>query len=139
MLSAIVLLAAEERIRASLRKALERAGLELCEAATTGDVVELALRHLPDVCMLDLNAGGDAIAITQELVSRLPGVKVAMLAGTADERLFLDSMRAGALGYLPRDITGQALLAAVSDLLAGQPAVPERLLSRLVEELRPQL
>lgn len=139
-MSATVLLAADDAIRGPLHQALEQAGLDVhAEAAVPAAVIESAQRRAPDVCVLDLNAGGDAIAVTEALVSCVPGVKVAILAESADERLFLDCMRAGALGYLPHDVGGQALVAAVSDVLAGHPAVPGRLLTLLVEELRPQI
>jgi DNA-binding NarL/FixJ family response regulator len=66
---------------------------------------------------------------------------VLILTTYADDDAVLPALRAGAAGYLTKDVTGEALLAAVREVAAGRtaldPAVQRRLVQLVVEESAP--
>jgi DNA-binding NarL/FixJ family response regulator len=101
--------------------------------------VRLASELRPDVALVDLRMPElDGARVTAEIVAAGLGVRVLILTTYADDDAVLPALRAGALGYLTKDATGEALLAAVRDVAAGRtvldPAVQRRLVQLLVSE-----
>jgi DNA-binding NarL/FixJ family response regulator len=98
--------------------------------------IELAVRERPDVCLLDIHMPGNGIAAIWEITARLPEAKVVMLTVSDDDDDVFGALRAGASGYLLKDMDvdrlPQALLAAVE----GEAAMPRRLVARVVREFR---
>jgi DNA-binding NarL/FixJ family response regulator len=123
--------------RAGVRMALERAGFEVCAEVPDGRAaVAAALRERPDLCLLDVQMpGGDGIAAAAEIVARLPGTAIVMLTVSADEDDLFAAIRAGAAGYLLKDVSPERLPFALEGVLSGEAAIPRRLVSRIVEEL----
>jgi DNA-binding NarL/FixJ family response regulator len=123
--------------RAGVRMALEGTGFEICaEAADGPSAVEAAIRERPDVCLLDVHMpGGDGIEAAAVIAARLPGTAIVMLTVSADEDDLFAAIKAGAAGYLLKDVDPARLSAALEGVLAGEAAIPRRLVSRIVEEL----
>jgi DNA-binding NarL/FixJ family response regulator len=123
--------------RAGVRAALERGGFVVCAEASNGpEAVEAALRERPDVCLLDVHMpGGDGIAAAGEIAARLPGTAIAMLTVSADEEDLFAAIQAGAVGYLLKDVDPERLPFALEGVLAGEAAIPRRLVGRIVAEL----
>jgi DNA-binding NarL/FixJ family response regulator len=123
--------------RAGVRLALEQGDMLVCaEAATAQAAVSAALRERPDVCLLDIHMPGSGIKAAGEISARLPETPVVMLTvSSADEDIF-DSLRAGARGYLLKDMDPARLPAAVRGVLAGEAALPRPLATRLINEFR---
>jgi DNA-binding NarL/FixJ family response regulator len=125
--------------RADMREALERnERFTVCaEAADGAAAVEAALRERPDLCLLDIRMpGSSGIAATREITTRLPDTKVVMLTVSLDDDDLLNALRAGAVGYLLKDIDPDRLPYALNDALDGGAAIPRRLVARLVSEFR---
>ncbi len=109
-------------------------GIEVVAEATDGAEAVLAIEtDPPDVVLLDLRMPGhDGIWALRTLRER--GIKVPVLVLTTfdDDELVLQAVRAGASGYLLKDVTLEQLVGAVRTLSEGgtmvQPAVTERLL-----------
>jgi len=124
--------------RAGVRAALEQHGLfTVCAEAPDGDsAVEAARRERPDVCLLDINMPGDGIRAAETISRELPETAVVMLTvSRADEDLF-DALRAGASGYLLKDIDPARLPYALQGVLEGEAALPRHLVTLLIEEFR---
>jgi DNA-binding NarL/FixJ family response regulator len=123
--------------RAGTRLALEAGGFEVCAEAPDGPTaVAAALRERPDVCVLDVNMpGGDGIEAAAEIAARLPGTAIVMLTVSPGEDDLFAAIKAGAAGYLLKDMDPGRLPAALEGVLAGEAAIPRRLVSRVVEEL----
>lgn len=123
--------------RAGVRAALERGGFVVCADVSNGPAaVEAALRERPDVCLLDVRMpGGDGIAAAGEIAERLPGTAIAMLTVSADEEDLFAAIQAGAVGYLLKDVDPERLPFALAGVLAGEAAIPRRLVGRIVAEL----
>lgn len=122
--------------RAGVRAALEAGGFEVCADIADGPAaVEAAILTHPDVCLLDVHMpGGSGIVAAAEISARLPGTAIVMLTVSADEDDLFDAISAGAAGYLLKDIDPGRLPAALDGVLAGEAAIPRRLVGRIVEE-----
>jgi two-component system, NarL family, nitrate/nitrite response regulator NarL len=123
--------------RAGVRAVLVEDGFEVvAEAATADTAVDAALRARPDVCVLDVHMPGGGIAAAARIAKASPGSVVVMLTvSRADEDLFA-ALRAGAAGYLLKDMDPARLAPALRGVLAGEAAVPRTLVARVVEEFR---
>jgi DNA-binding NarL/FixJ family response regulator len=124
--------------RADLREAVEHDErfVVVAEAADGAGAVEAALRERPDLCLLDIRMPGSGIAVTRELTTRLPEMKVVMITVSLDDDDLLNALRAGASGYLLKDIDLERLPHALMDTLNGGAAIPRRLVARVVAEFR---
>jgi DNA-binding NarL/FixJ family response regulator len=71
-----------------------------------------------------------------EIVSRVPSATVILLTSKLDEEEFMAAVRAGASGYLTHSLDPARLPHVVRGALLGEPAVPRRFVSRLLDELR---
>ncbi len=127
----------DDAARASIVVALTDNGCVVCGEATTAEAtVALAVEQRPDVVLLDVALPGNGITAARELARRLPGVALVMHAATADDDDLLDSLRAGASGYLLKDTDPARLGLALRGVLNGEAAIPRQLVRRLTEELR---
>jgi DNA-binding NarL/FixJ family response regulator len=123
--------------RTGVRIALARAGMAVCaEAADAASAVEAALREHPDLCLIEPRLPGGGVAAAREIVRKLPGTAVVMFASSADDDELFDSLRAGAHGYLPKDIDPEHLVNALRGVLDGEAALPRRLVARVLDEFR---
>ncbi|MEV0395223.1 response regulator transcription factor [Polymorphospora rubra] len=110
------------------------AGIEVVAEADDGSTALAAIeRDPPDVVLLDLRMPGyDGIWTLRALRDRGIEVPVLVLTTFDDDELVLQALRAGAKGYLLKDVTLEQLVGAVRTLAAGgtlvQPAITDRLL-----------
>ncbi len=128
-----VLIAAERLpTRVGLRLALEPE-VRCTEVADADSAVAAAVRERPDVCLLGLDASG--LRVANEIAERVPSAAVILLTNQPDEGEFMAAVRAGATGYLTHSVDPARLPYVVRGALRGEPAVPRRFVSRLLEEL----
>jgi DNA-binding NarL/FixJ family response regulator len=125
--------------RAGVRLALAAHDFEVCgEAASADAAVEAARREEPDVCLIEADLPGNGVAAAERVLTEIPRTAVVMLsAGVDDERLFA-AVRAGARGYLLKDMDPARLPMALRGVLDGEAALPRVLMRRVLEELRAQ-
>jgi DNA-binding NarL/FixJ family response regulator len=123
--------------RAGVKAALSVAGFEVCaEVGDAAAAVEAALRHDPDVCLLDIHMPGNGIAAAARITSALPEVAVVMLTVSRNDSDLFDALRAGASGYLLKDMDPDRLPDAIKGVLRGEAALPRALAARVIEEFR---
>lgn len=124
-------------LRACVKRALEEHGFHVCfEAANAADSVAAAERERPDVCVLDVQMPGNGIAAAAQIAARLPDTAIVMLTvSDSDEDLFA-ALRAGAQGYLLKDMDPGRLPLALEGVLAGEAALPRALVARVLDEFR---
>jgi DNA-binding NarL/FixJ family response regulator len=131
-----VLIAAERLpTRVGLRLALEPEA-RCTEAADAQSAVDAAVRDRPDVCLLGLDPAGQGLRVVNEIVSRVPSAAVILLTSRLDEEEFMAAVRAGASGYLTHSLDPARLPHVIRGALRGEPAVPRKFVSRLLDELR---
>jgi DNA-binding NarL/FixJ family response regulator len=124
-------------LRQSVRMALEQDGFVISgEADTAATALELALRDRPEVCLLDIHMPGNGIAAAAEITARLPGTAIVMLTVSRNDADLFDSLRAGAAGYLLKDMDPSRLAHALRGVLSGEAALPRALVARVIDEFR---
>jgi DNA-binding NarL/FixJ family response regulator len=110
-------------------------GLEVVGEAENGAAaleVYAALR--PDVLLMDIRMPIlDGVNATRRLLERWPEARVIFLTTFDDDAYVFDALRAGALGYLLKDVSGAELAAAVREVARGgaliQPSVARKVLA----------
>jgi len=111
------------------------------EAGTTAEAVRAVERLHPDVVLMDIRMPGEGgIEATQQIVARFPETKVVMLTSFADDELIVRAIRAGAAGYVLKQVGNEELLRAITAVARGEalldPSTTARLLSRVREAER---
>lgn len=123
--------------RLGARRALEDAGFQVIgEAANAGDAVSLVEELDPDVALLDIHMPGNGIDAARRIARSRPHVSVVMLTVSDTSEDLFDALRAGAVGYLLKDTDPDRLPLALEGVLAGEAAIPRRLVARLMDEFR---
>jgi two-component system nitrate/nitrite response regulator NarL len=107
------------------------------EASSGDEGIALALREKPDLTLLDLNMKGKNGIETLKAL-RAAGVesRVVMLTVSDQSEDVVAAIRAGADGYLVKDMEPEDLLASIQGALYGRMVVSERLAARLAEAMR---
>ncbi|SPL88294.1 DNA-binding response regulator, LuxR family [[Actinomadura] parvosata subsp. kistnae] len=122
-------------VRAGLRLLLETAsGLATVgEAADGVDAVRQCHAVRPDVVLMDLHLPVmDGVAATERIVAELPGTKVLALSTFDLEEQVVAALRAGASGFLPKDVSPEELIDGIRIVHRGEAAVAPRLLVGLI-------
>ena len=133
-----VLIADNDRAtRAGVRLALEGHGFEVCAQAESADAaIEAARREGPDLCLVEAGLPGGGVLATERILRTRPDTLVVMLSATVDEEQLCAAVRAGARGYLPKDMDPGRLPMALRGALDGEAAVPRALMGAVLDELR---
>jgi DNA-binding NarL/FixJ family response regulator len=107
------------------------------EAENGRQAIDLAFEHRPDAVLMDVVMPDvDGLAATREIVSEIPDQIVILVSCDDDEAIGLAGLRAGAVGYLTKDVDVEALPRTVAGAVDGEAAISRRLVMRLVERLR---
>jgi RNA polymerase sigma factor (sigma-70 family) len=111
------------------------------EAADGQAAVDVVQRTRPDLVLMDIRmAGVDGLEATRQLLQRPGGPKVLVLTTYDADEYVLDAMRAGASGFLLKDLRKGQLVRAVHQAAAGDlvidPAITRRLVNRFAGESR---
>jgi DNA-binding NarL/FixJ family response regulator len=104
------------------------------EAGDGAEAVDLARRLLPDVVLMDIRMPRmDGVAATRAIVAaRLP-VRVLILTTFDLDEYVVGALRAGASGFLAKDVPAEDLVTAIRTVAAGDAVVAPRILRRLLE------
>jgi DNA-binding NarL/FixJ family response regulator len=123
--------------RTGIRAALEQAGFEVVgEAGTASDAVDRTIRERPDLCVLDINMPGGGIQAAAEIHAQLPEVRIVMLTISRDDADLFEAIKAGASGYLLKDVDGEQLPLELNAVLNGEGALARGLVAQLMGEFR---
>lgn len=129
VIRARVLVADDHRLlREELVADVRDAGHEVVGAVGDADAaVELARRTRPDVCLLDIGMPGDGLGAAWEITQELPGTLVVIVTVSGDPADMAAAVRAGAHGYLFKDLAGDGLAEALQAVLRGERRFPDLL------------
>jgi DNA-binding NarL/FixJ family response regulator len=128
-------------VRAGFRVLLETEdGFEVCgEAGNGAEAVTQAIRHRPDIVVMDIRMPGvDGLEATRQITANpeLSGVKVLVLTTFDIDEYVYEALRAGASGFLLKDTEPVELLRALQVINAGEallaPTVTRRLIADFV-------
>ncbi|NED74823.1 response regulator transcription factor [Streptomyces sp. SID9944] len=107
------------------------------EAGTVEQALVRVPALRPDVAVLDVRLpDGDGVTVCRELRSRLPELACLMLTSFDDEEALLDSIMAGASGYVLKQIQGSDLVSAVRTVARGQSLLDPSATTKLMARLR---
>lgn len=122
--------------RDSLRSLLTSHGVEVLGEARNGkEAIDLAWRYKPDVVLMDLMMPEmDGLEATKRLVAELPEVKVVVLTASDDESNLFEAIKAGAKGYLLKDLEAQRFFMLLDGVAKGEPALTPALARKLLDE-----
>jgi DNA-binding NarL/FixJ family response regulator len=122
--------------RAGVRLSLDGHGFAICGEADSADAtVAAARRQRPDVCLIESDLPGGGVDALRRVLSEVPGTVVVMLSGSVDDERLLAAVRAGARGYLLKDMDPSRLPMALRGVVDGEAALPRSLMLRVLEEL----
>jgi two-component system, NarL family, response regulator LiaR len=125
-------------VRRLIKDTLQDAGvIVIAEAANGREGVELALFYRPDVVVMDyMMPELDGIEATRRIYDGDPEIRVVLLTGAADDSLGLRGLRAGAAGFLSKDMELASLPRALRSAYDGEAAISRRLAMHLVQHFR---
>ncbi|MBI5933585.1 MAG: response regulator transcription factor [Chloroflexi bacterium] len=111
------------------------------EASAAGEAVKAVEALQPDVTLMDIRLPGEGgIEATRQITKKFPSSKVVMLTSFADDELVALAIRAGAVGYVLKQVETDDLLRAIQAAARGEsvldPATTARLLLRVREAER---
>lgn len=143
----ILLVDDQKLIREGIRILLEmEPDLQVVGEAGDGEAALAAYAaHQPDVVLMDVRMPGvDGVEATWRLIERWPQARVIILTTFDDDEYVFEGLRAGALGYLLKDVSGHELAEAVRTVAGGgalvEPSVARKVLAefaRLAPPARP--
>jgi DNA-binding NarL/FixJ family response regulator len=135
----VLLAAGSAPTLAGVRSSLAGHGFEIvAEAGAAAAAIELAMSVQPDLCVIETPLEGGGVKAAHAIRQQVPGAKVVILAATDRSDDLFDALQAGVDGYLMSDTDPARLPHALHGVLAGEAALPRRLVSRLIHEFRSQ-
>ncbi len=127
----------QQLIRAGLRVILQsEPGFQVVgEAADGAEATALAARLEPDIVLLDIRMPVmDGIEATRRICALQPAVRVVLLTTFDLDDYVYEGLRAGASGFLLKDVSPERLTAAVRQVAAGESLLAPQVTSRMIAE-----
>jgi DNA-binding NarL/FixJ family response regulator len=107
------------------------------EASTAREAIEMVGSTHPDVVVMDIRLPGTSgIEACEEITSRYPETKVIMLTSYAEDEMLFSAIRAGASGYVLKQIGGEDLVRALEAVGRGEAMLDPTVTQRVFQEVR---
>jgi len=135
----ILLVDDHEVVRLGLKSLLERhPQFEIVgEAASAREALEQVENNHPDVVVMDIRLPGTSgIEACEEITSRFPETRVLMLTSYAEDEMLFSAIRAGASGYILKQIGGEELVRALEAVARGEALLDSAVTQRVFQEVR---
>ena len=131
-----------EVVRLGLKSLIQRFdNLDVvAEAGSETEAVSEALRTKPDVILMDIRLdGGSGINATQQIKQALPAVQIIMLTSFADQELLFDAIKAGAAGYVLKQVGTGELIRTIEAASRRESILDPSLTTKLFDAMRNSL
>jgi NarL family two-component system response regulator LiaR len=128
----------QELVREGMRALLAtRPSVEVVGEARNGvQAIELARSLAPDVVLMDLvMPEKDGIEAIEAIKAERPDAKILVITSFSDDDKVYHAVKAGALGYLLKASSPQALMAAINDVHAGRMSLHPDIALKLIDEM----
>ncbi len=135
----VLLVDDHEVVRLGLKALLERhPQFEIIgEAASAREALEQVANNHPDVVVMDIRLPGTSgIEACEEITTRFPDTKVLMLTSYAEDEMLFSAIRAGASGYVLKQIGGEELVHALEAVARGEALLDPAVTQRVFQEVR---
>ena len=122
--------------RDGLRSLLAAQGHEVVGEARNGiEAIALAHETVPDLVLMDVSMPDlDGISATRQLTRELPDVKVVILTASEDDANLFEAIKAGAHGYLVKNLEADDFFALLDRANRGEPALTPAFARKLLQE-----
>jgi DNA-binding NarL/FixJ family response regulator len=107
------------------------------EAATAKEAIEQVNRLRPDIVLMDIRLPGvSGIEACEEVIRQHPETRVVMLTSYAEDEMLFSAIRAGASGYVLKQIGGEELVHALEVVGRGEALLDPAVTQRVFQEVR---
>jgi DNA-binding NarL/FixJ family response regulator len=108
--------------------------LIVAEAANGKEALQLFQQHIPDITLMDLRLPGmDGIDAMSAIIAEFPDAKVIVLTTFSGDAQVLRALKAGARGYLLKELLRKELLEAIRTVQAGRKRIPPEIAAQIAE------
>jgi len=135
----ILLVDDHEVVRIGLKSLLERHPqfTVVGEAGSAREALEQVANLKPEVVIMDIRLPGTSgIEACEEIVTKFPGTKVIMLTSYAEDEMLFSAIRAGASGYILKQIGSDDLVKALEAVSRGEALLDPAVTQRVFQEVR---
>ena len=102
------------------------------EAGTAAEAIQMVANLHPKVVLMDIRLPGEGgLEATRQIVMRFPDTKVVMLTSFADEELVMSAIRAGAVGYLLKEVGTEEVLRGIRAAAQGESVMDAATTTRM--------
>ena len=109
----------------------------VAQASNGSDAVALARTHQPDIVLMDINMPEmDGVEAARRITAELPGTGVIILTMYRRDDYVFEAIKAGANGYLLKEVELDELLEAIRAVARGEAVIDPAIASRLLSEFR---
>jgi DNA-binding NarL/FixJ family response regulator len=121
--------------RDSLRSLLEARGFEVVGEAGNGqEAIDLATKLQPEIVLMDLSMPVlNGIEATRQLHETQPDVRVVVLTASMDDEDLYQALKAGAQGYLMKNLEADSFFSLLEGVLDGRPALTPELSRKVLQ------
>lgn len=107
------------------------------EASSAREALEQVASLKPEVVLMDIRLPGTSgIEACEEIVNKFPGTKVIMLTSYAEDEMLFSAIRAGASGYILKQIGSDDLIKALEAVSRGEALLDPAVTQRVFQEVR---
>jgi DNA-binding NarL/FixJ family response regulator len=126
--------------RNGLRYLLQSRAIQVVGEAADGEqAIQLVQELRPDMVLMDYHMPGmDGLLAAQKIKKGWPEVKILILTVDQADGILVDSIRAGADGYLPKEIEANRLFEVLESLMRGEPAFASEMAAQTLVTLARQ-
>ena len=132
-----ILIADEHRIvREAIISMLENEGdIQVIGEAEDGrTAVEMALELRPDIIIIETSLPSlNGIEATRQIIGTFPDIKIIALSGHSDNRSVYEMLRAGAMGYVPKQCAFSELISAIRNVISNKVYMSTQISGIVVE------
>lgn len=135
----ILLVDDHEVVRLGLKSLLEHNDQfeVVAEAGTAKEAVAQVEKYHPDVVLMDIRLpGASGIEACEEITNRWPDVRVVILTSYAEDEMLFSAIRAGASGYVLKQIGAEGLITAIEAACRGEALLDPAVTQRVFQEVR---
>lgn len=135
----IILVDDHEVVRLGLKSLLERHPHfdVIGEASNAKEALEQVERLMPDVVLMDIRLpGASGIEACEEITRKFPDIRVIMLTSYAEDDMLFSAIRAGASGYVLKQIAADDLMKAIEAVGRGEALLDPAVTQRVFQEVR---
>lgn len=128
-----------EVVRLGLRSLLEQQDdFEIvADVGSAEEAIKAAKAHEPEIVLMDIRLPGQSgIEACEKITKALPETKVIMLTSYAEDEMLFSAIRAGASGYVLKQIGAEELVRAVRSVARGEASLDPALTQRVFSEVR---